>query len=54
VPAAIFYLLALRTWFPASWADLSAALRRVVPRPVRAAVRLCRLGPLLGRWAGFS
>ena len=54
MPAAIFYLLALRTWFPASWADLSAALRRVVPRPVRAAVRLCNLGPLLGRWAGFS
>lgn len=49
--AAIVYLLALRSWFPASWADLSAALRRVVPERVRSAVRLGRLGPALGRSA---
>jgi O-antigen/teichoic acid export membrane protein len=53
-PAAIFYLLALRSWFPASWADLSAALHRVAPGGVRAAVRVCRLSPVLGRGAGSS
>ena len=43
--AALAYLLALRALFPASWADLSAALRRLVPGRVRSFLRIGRLEP---------
>jgi O-antigen/teichoic acid export membrane protein len=51
----IAYLLALRTWFPASFADLAAALRRVAPERARAALRpgpALRLGRSALRRAG--
>jgi O-antigen/teichoic acid export membrane protein len=42
---AVAYLLALRAWFPASFDDLAAALRRIVPDRVRA-VGVARLAAL--------
>jgi O-antigen/teichoic acid export membrane protein len=51
---AFAYLLGLRAWFPDRWADLSAALRRIVPSRVRSAARLGRMRPAFGRSAGPS
>jgi len=48
------YLVALRRWYPATSADLAAAIRRVVPKRVRPAALVGRLRPAFGRSAGSS